>query len=102
MHHHNKDNKNMYRGLAPFLDNDPSHKELFDMGQPHDSISKEERKYRLNELTPFPEKEEYKYLKEGYEKYYWIFSKLGLKLINYLATGLGKPRNFFDDWFEKD
>jgi isopenicillin N synthase-like dioxygenase len=31
---HNPANKNRYRGLAPFVDNDESHKELFDMGQP--------------------------------------------------------------------
>ena len=30
---HNPENNNIYRGLAPFVDNDPSHKELYDMGQ---------------------------------------------------------------------
>lgn len=35
MHHHNKENNNIYRGLAPILANDPSHKELFDMGYPY-------------------------------------------------------------------
>ena len=29
---HNPENQNIYRGLAPFVDNDPSQKELFDMG----------------------------------------------------------------------
>ncbi len=28
----NPENKNIYRGLAPFIDNDPSHVEIFDMG----------------------------------------------------------------------
>lgn len=35
MKHFNSSNPNRYRGLAPFLDNDPSHKELFDMGWPY-------------------------------------------------------------------
>lgn len=56
---HNPDNNNIYRGLAPFVDNDPSHKELFDMGQDIDEISPEERKYCLYERTPFPPQEEY-------------------------------------------
>lgn len=29
--HFNRDNKNIYRGFFPFLDNDPSHKEFYDM-----------------------------------------------------------------------
>ena len=46
---HNPENKNIYRGLSPFLPNDPSHKELFDMGLPIDQVSAEERKYKLHE-----------------------------------------------------
>ena len=38
---HNPDNKNIYRGLAPFVDNDVSHKELFDMGYPYEWLSEE-------------------------------------------------------------
>ncbi len=34
--HHNKDSKNYYRGLCPFLPNDVSHKELYDMGVDYD------------------------------------------------------------------
>ena len=52
---HNASNTNIYRGLAPFVDNDMSHKELFDMGLPYERVSEEERKYRLHEETPFPE-----------------------------------------------
>lgn len=39
MKHHNQANSNRYRGLAPFMDNDPSHKELFDMGWPNSTLS---------------------------------------------------------------
>jgi len=66
--HHNPANKNIYRGLAPFADNDASHKELFDMGLPYDHVSEEERKYPLHEETPFPVG--YPELKQFYEKEY--------------------------------
>ncbi len=32
---YNADNSNTYRGFIPFIDNDPSHKEIFDMGCDH-------------------------------------------------------------------
>lgn len=54
------------------------------------------------EETPFPQKEEHKNIREGYRKHFLMFHRLSLKLINYLAIGLGKPRNFFDQFFEKD
>lgn len=102
VHHHNKSNKNVYRGLAPFLDNDPSHKEFLDMGMPWHLTSENHKKYKIVEETPFPTAEEHKWIKEGYEKHYMMFHNLSLKLCNYLAMGLGKPRGFFNEWFEKD
>ena len=39
--HINKENSNIYRGWFPFLDNDPSHKEFYDMGQPIKDIDPE-------------------------------------------------------------
>ena len=56
---HNPENKNIYRGLAPFVDNDESHKELFDMGVPYNSVSEEEKQYPLHEETPFPSDPKY-------------------------------------------
>ena len=38
----NPKNPNVYRGLAPFIDNDPSHVEIFDMGLDFDKVSAEE------------------------------------------------------------
>jgi isopenicillin N synthase-like dioxygenase len=38
----NPANKNVYRGLAPFIDNDPSHVEIYDMGLDFDKVSAEE------------------------------------------------------------
>jgi isopenicillin N synthase-like dioxygenase len=100
MKHHNSENPNVYRGLAPFLDNDPSHKELFDMGLPWDMVSEDHHKYKLVEKTPFPEGQEYRWIVDGYEKFYNLFHRLSLKLLNYLAVGLGKEKGFFDAWFE--
>lgn len=102
MRHHNQANSNRYRGLAPFMDNDPSHKELFDMGWPNSTLSQEAKKYPLVEDTPFSTDDKYKHLQEGYERHYMLFHKLSLKLISFLAVGLGKPADFFDAWFEKD
>jgi hypothetical protein len=31
-----------------------------------------------------------------------MFHELSLRLINYLAIGLGKEPGFFNNWFEKD
>jgi len=34
---------NIYRGLVPFLDNDPSHKEFFEVGLDYSKVSEEEK-----------------------------------------------------------
>ena len=41
--HLNPANKHVYRGWFPFLDNDVSHKEFFDMGCPYDEVRDEEK-----------------------------------------------------------
>ena len=51
--HINPDNKNKVRGLIPFLDNDPSYKELYDKGQPLSFRTQEATKYNLYEETPY-------------------------------------------------
>ena len=38
----NPENPNIYRGLAPFIDNDSSHVEIYDMGLDFDKVSPEE------------------------------------------------------------
>lgn len=42
-HNHCKENPNYYRGLTPFVDNDPAHKEMYDMGGAYHLMSEEER-----------------------------------------------------------
>ncbi len=40
---YNKNSKNIYRGLIPFLKDDPSHKEIFDFGRNFDKLSFKEK-----------------------------------------------------------
>lgn len=96
------ENPNHYRGMAPFLHNDPSHKEMLDMGYDYDLISPEEQRYALYERTPWPEGEEGKAFRTYMERYYKLMHRLGMKIMEHIAEGLGKPTNFFDKWFEKD
>jgi isopenicillin N synthase-like dioxygenase len=94
---HNPENKNIYRGLSPFIDNDESHKEFFDMGVSMDEISDEERKHPLYEKTPFPANHEQ--LHELYVKEFKHRFALGLQLTRYIALALGLDRNYFEQFF---
>lgn len=67
--------------MQPFMDNDASHKELFDMGYPWAWTSEEQRKYPLVEETPFPTSEKLVWIREAYEKHYMLFHNLSMKLI---------------------
>ena len=56
------ENKNHYRGLTPFVDNDPAHKEFYDMGSSLKFCSDEALKLPLYEDTPFPPQAEYQWI----------------------------------------
>ena len=51
---HCPDNSNYFRGLIPFVENDPAHKELYDMGGSLSLVSDEALKHAFYEQTPFP------------------------------------------------
>ena len=53
-HNHNKSNDNYYRGFTPFVDNDPAHKEMYDIGGDVALCSDEALKLALYEDAPFP------------------------------------------------
>lgn len=53
-HNHCPENKNYFRGLTPFVGNDPSHKEMYDMGGSVSQVSDDHLKYALYEDAPFP------------------------------------------------
>ena len=100
--HFNKKNENVYRGWFPFLDNDISHKEFFDMGQPYKDVSDDQKLYPLVEATPFPSNPKYAAIVKKYHDWWRFQHKVCLKLLEYIAIGLGKKRNYFCQWFEKD
>ena len=39
----NAENSNRYRGFCPYIANDSSHKEFFDMGSPYEDADSEEK-----------------------------------------------------------
>ena len=58
----NPENTNGYHGFFPFIDNDPSHKEFFDMGSPYEEADENERTCYLVEDTPLPSDPQYVHL----------------------------------------
>ncbi|CAK9042206.1 2-oxoglutarate-Fe(II) type oxidoreductase (Endocrocin synthesis protein D), partial [Durusdinium trenchii] len=93
-------NQNTYRGYQPLKPNDKSHKEFLDMGLPMDMMSEEERQFPLYEPTPWPEGEEFQWIREIHEQTFRAWLDVALKIIGLLAEGLGKPNTFFDSWFQ--
>ena len=54
LQHFVKGNRNRYHGYFPFLDNDPSHKEFYDVAKPLEMISDWEKKgCALYETSPW-------------------------------------------------
>ena len=69
--HYVQENKNIYRGWFPFLDNDIAHKEFFDMGCPDKSFyCEKQRKFPLVEETPFPTEAKYRSITKKYKEYW--------------------------------
>lgn len=97
--HFHAENKNYYRGYAPFIANDPSHKELYEVGLDMKHVSDEEQRYPLHEETPWPEGEGAESFKRFMVGHYDVMHKLGIKIMSHIAEGLGKPADFFDSWF---
>jgi|688.fasta_scaffold311572_1 isopenicillin N synthase-like dioxygenase len=96
-HNHDARNKNIFRGLTPFISNSEAHKEFFDMGRK--SFSESEQKYPIVEETPFLPDKKYQWIKETLEKQWSLMHKVALKLAKYIAIGLGKPEDIFLPWF---
>ena len=72
------------------------------MGCPYDEVHNEEKQYPLVEETPFPTEDEYKGLVQRYKAWWKFQHSVCMKLLEYIALGLGKERAFFKPWFEKD
>lgn len=97
--HFRRQNPNYYRGLAPFIPNDPSHKELYEIGLDLAKVSDEEQQYSLHEETPWPACDDAEEFKLFMMKHYGVMHKLGIKVMSHIAIGLGKPAEYFDTWF---
>mmetsp|Transcript_8744 Transcript_8744/g.10000 ORF Transcript_8744/g.10000 Transcript_8744/m.10000 type:complete len:352 (+) Transcript_8744:432-1487(+) len=96
-----KENSNQYRGYFPFKSNDASHKEFYDMSFDITKFPEDEQKYPLYEQTPFPDGEEYEWIQQEFSKMQDTLFEAALTTMRYIAEGLGKPKNFFDAWFDK-
>ena len=68
LHNFDPKNNNIYRGIAPFFDNNEAHKEFFDMGRRYEDVSDSEKKYPIVEPTPFLPETEYQWIRERFEK----------------------------------
>jgi isopenicillin N synthase-like dioxygenase len=99
---HNPTNSNRYRGLAPFVDNDPSHKELYDMGGDYDLVSEGEKKYPLYERTPFPQAAKYQHILKAFQAQFARLKAVAIKLITLISKGLGRDENLLTQWFDDD
>ena len=94
--------ENIVRGILPFVDNAASHREIYDMGLSLKRCSDEALKLPLYEDTPFPPQEEFKWIQEYFEKQLDMFNNLSIRLMELIALGLGKDRDYFTEWFRED
>ncbi|TNV77061.1 hypothetical protein FGO68_gene7206 [Halteria grandinella] len=101
-HFNHPDSPNHYRGLAPFIDNDISHKEFLEVGLDLSKVSPLEQQLPLHEPTPWPSHPETPLFQSFMTRHYDFMLQLGIKVMRHIAVGLGKPEGFFDSWFEKD
>lgn len=84
--HFNQENPNFYRGMAPFIDNDPSHKELYEIGLDLYKVSREEQQYSLHEETPWPANiDGVDEFKAFMTKHYDVMHRLGIKVMSHIA-----------------
>ena len=72
------------------------------MGGSLNLVSDKNLKFALYEDTPFPPQQKYKWIRQAFEKHYNLMHAVSLKLLEYMAIGLGKKRNLFRPWFAKD
>jgi isopenicillin N synthase-like dioxygenase len=99
----NKDNENRYRGLAPFIDNDPSHVEIYDMGLDFDKVSPEEQEYTIHEATPWPTwSEEGQQFTAFMKSQYQLRCTVAREILSHIAEGFGLEATFFDKWYARD
>lgn len=99
----NKDNKNVYRGLAPFIDNDPSHVEIYDMGLDYEKVTEEEKEYVLHEETPWPTwSEQGLEFTEFMKSQYKLRCSVASEILKHIAKAFDLDPAFFDQFYAHD
>lgn len=100
---HDDRNPNFYRGLTPLVGESPSHAEIFEMGLEYSKVTEAEKGCPVHEETPWPAAgEEGLRFREFVETKYEERLQLASELMGCVATGLGKPADFFDNWYKED
>ena len=92
----NMDNENRFLGIVPTALNQKAHNAQYQMRYPISQCTDQALKLPLYEDTPFPPQEEFQWIRERLLKFYNLMHKTAMKLIEYLAIGLGKDRTFFN------
>ena len=100
---YNKQNTNRTRGLTPFGAESANHLEIFEQGLNYNLVSDEEKDCPLHEETPWPAAgEEGLRFRAFAENLYSARQQLAVELMGCVASGLGKPADFFSPWYQKD
>jgi isopenicillin N synthase-like dioxygenase len=87
----------------PFIDNDPSYKELYDKGIPLELVDDDiKSKYSFYEHTPYSNKPEYEWINNNFNKHYIFMLNLGIEIMQHIAVTIGKEKYYFDNWFKKN
>ena len=79
--HFLKENPNYYRGFAPFIANDSSYKELYEIGLDLSKVSDYEKQFSLHEDTPWPLADGGDSFKAFMDRHYDVMHKLGIKIM---------------------
>lgn len=104
--HFNDANPQRLRGFFPFIPNDPSHKEFYDMAHRLEDLEPEElKKGILYEESPWLTNDvegKHLWIKKTFDKYFKLMHNLTNELISLLALGLGKKASYFEPWFKNN
>ena len=104
LRHFNPENENRVLGYFPFIANDKSHKEIFDVGRPFADFSSEELEaFTGYEETPWLKNDtenKHLWIYETFNKYFRIMHKTCSTILSMLAQGLDKPPDYFEPWIK--
>ena len=104
--HYVNQNQNIYQGFFPLEKKDDAHKEFYQFGIDYNDVSEWERDgCALYEAVPWfkqPEHKKYDWIIREFKMHYKRMQKTAMRILRCIAVGLGKQKNFFDPWFDKE